>query len=83
MKDAIQFKVTVTAIIEREQTVGKDWAVIAKEPKTPDDKIASEKYGYTPEITKVVRKDQQIFEQTVDALDMAALVGVVNGLPAR
>lgn len=81
MKDAIRYKVVVSAVVEREQKVGKDWAIVGEEIKEGDK--PTKVYGYTPEITKTTRVDLQVFEQTVDTLDMAALVSVVNGLPAR
>lgn len=79
MKDAIQFKVTISAIVEREQTIGRDWVVLSEEIK-PGESIPTKVFGYSPEITKTVRKEIQVFEQTVETLDMAALVSVVNGL---
>lgn len=36
------------------------------------------KHGYTQPIDKTVRKEMQLYEQTVDELDMASLVSVVN-----
>ncbi len=72
MKDAIQYIVTVKAIIERKEVVGKEWAKTTAAPDAP--------YGYTPEIEKTVRKEIEIYEQRVDNLDMAKLVGVVNDL---
>lgn len=72
MKDAIQYIVTVKAIIERKETAGKGWAKVSDEPGS--------KYAYTPEIEKTVRKEVEIYEQRVDSLDMAGLVKVVNGL---
>ena len=73
MKDAIGYKVTVSAIVRRCETVGKEWARTTAEAAAP--------YAYTPEIEKIVQKEIQIFEQCVDVLDMSALVAVINNLP--
>lgn len=72
MKDAICYKVTVTAVVERTEMAGKEWARASADPASP--------YAYTPEIEKTVRRDVLIFEQSVDKLDMTALVLVVNGI---
>lgn len=77
MKNAIRYKVTVSAVVERVETVGKDWT---KTGQRIEEENPVDVYGYTPEINKTVRRDVQIYEQLVDALDMAALVSVVNGL---
>ena len=36
--------------------------------------------GFTPVTEKVVLKDLPLFEQTVETLDMASLVMIVNGI---
>lgn len=73
MKDAIRFKVVVMATVERVEKAGKEWARETAADNSP--------FSYTPEIEKVVRRDVQVYEQSVDSLDVAALVAVVNGLP--
>lgn len=78
MKDAIQYTVTVTAKIERRQTVSSYWAKVGQKPSPYDaDKLVDE-MGYTPETETLVSKDIEVFKQTVDTLDMAQLVKVVN-----
>jgi len=80
MKDAIRYKVTVTALVERVEVSNSEWCVIGQEFKPENlDKPVSV-YGYSPAIEKTVRKEVAIFEQSVDTLDMAALVKVVNGI---
>lgn len=80
MKNAIRYKVTVSAVVERIERQGKDWAVIGQEFKEghPDKPVSV--HGYTPEIEKTVLKELQIFDQTVETLDMPALVMIVNGI---
>ena len=77
MKDAIRYKVTVTATTQKKQITGKDWAPISQEFEQGREK-AKDVYGYTPEIEKLVTKETQIFEQIVDELDMRSLIGAVN-----
>lgn len=72
MKDAIMYTVTVTAVIERKEMCGKEWAKTTAAPDAP--------YAYTPEIEKTVRKEVEIYQQRVDKLDLAKLVGVVNDI---
>ena len=72
MKGAIRYTVKVTATIERVEKVGKEWAVLEKKAD------GSEPRGYTPEVEKTVKRDIEVYSQTVDDLDMAALVKVVN-----
>lgn len=69
---ALKYKVTVSALIERTVVGGKEWARVSSEDKSL--------YAYTPEIEKTVTKEEEIFNQTVSELDMAALVLTVNGI---
>lgn len=49
---------------------GKEWKIIDKD----------QHYGYTPEIEKEVWETNEIYNQLVNDLNMAALVSVVNKL---
>jgi hypothetical protein len=80
MNGAKGYRITVTAIIERTETVGKEWTTVAHEPIGDGSGKTKPILNYTPEIEKVVTKEVQVFEQRVDELDMAALVLVVNGI---
>lgn len=71
MKDAIRYVVTVRAVVERVEKVGKEWQKTTAAPDAP--------YAYTPEIEKTVQREVEVYEQRVDTLDMAKLVQVVNG----
>lgn len=72
MKDAIRYVVTVKALVERVEKAGKEWQRTTSEPNSP--------FAYTPEIEKTVQRHIDVYEQTVDTLDMAELVAVVNGI---
>lgn len=71
----INYKVVVTAIVEREEVAGGSWEILEKKAD------GSEPRGYTPQVKKIVRREEKVFEQTVDTLNMAGLVLVVNKLP--
>lgn len=74
MKGVIRYKVTVSAVVERVEKSGKEWKPVTNE--------TGAQMAYTPEIEQTVRREVEIYEQQVEALDMAALVLVVNGLKA-
>ena len=46
---------------------------------TPRDELPTI-YGYTPEIEKEVEVTTKVLEQTVDDLDLVAVIRAVNGL---
>lgn len=79
MKDAIRYIVTVEAVTQREESTGQEWAVVTQKTVPGSDKPENV-YGYTPEIIKTIRREVQVYEQSVESLDMPALVLVVNGL---
>jgi len=70
MEDAIRYVVTVTAVVERVEKVGREWKQLSSDPREP--------YGYTPEIEKTVQREVEVYQQRVDTLDLAKLVAVVN-----
>ena len=73
MKDAVRYKVQIVATVERTEKIGKRW-----EPMTSAN--AKTEYGYTPETETVVRREITVLEQTVDTLDVAAVIKAVNGI---
>lgn len=83
MKDAIQYTVTVTATIERRETLGRMWGKLDSKPASHDADKLVDVMGWLPETQGVTRKEVEILKQTVDDLDVAELVGVINQLPTR
>lgn len=79
MKDAIRYKVTVTATVQRVESCGNEWKPITQERVEGSDKLR-DVYGYTPMIDKVVQREITVYEQNVDNLDLAKVVLVVNGM---
>jgi len=66
------FKITIEHETEETQTKGREWKVIgSKENDIPE-------YGYTPEIQKVVQISRTIYMQTVNELDLPAVIAAVN-----
>ena len=72
MEGAIRYVVTVKAVIEKTEMAGKEWQRVTAAPDSP--------FAYTPEIEKTVRRDIQVYEQTIDKLDLPRLVKAVNGM---
>lgn len=80
MKGSIRYKVTVTSVVEFVDKNHKSWEILGQEFKDGHPDKPVNVMGYTPVTEKIVLKDVALFEQTVDDLDMAALVLIVNGI---
>lgn len=78
-----RYKVTVEAIVTTTKTVGHEWATIAHEPIPGTDGKTKPILGYTPQVEKSTTEVCKVYEQSVDSLDLAALVSVVNGIGAK
>jgi hypothetical protein len=63
-----RYIVTVVECGEEIATIGKDWKQIGDDGK----------YGYTPEIEGKREYSRKVYEQTLNTLDLPALVSVVN-----
>lgn len=70
-----KYTVTVEAEVVETAIIGKRW-----EKGGPIERSESSEYGYTPEVESTVTKKIDIYTQTVETLDMASLVRVVNGI---
>lgn len=68
-----EWEVIGTREVEREQRFYGD---SEDEPKTRIEEVR----GYTPEIEKTVTVEVEILKQTVDTLDLAAVIKAVNKL---
>lgn len=73
MKDAIRYTITIEATVQREEAAGREWKPVSNEPGA--------KMDYTPQITKVIEREIEVYKQEVDTLDVNAVIGVINGLP--
>lgn len=65
-----RYKIVVTECGEEVRTVGREWRLGGEGDP--------EAYGYTPETQATREYSRDVYEQTVDDLDLAALVSVVN-----
>lgn len=87
----MSYKITITETREVKKITGKEWATLGTrevkrdpgfytgdtgEPKTRIEEVR----GYTPEIEKTVIESHEILTQTVEKLDLAAVIKAVNGL---
>lgn len=72
MKEAIQYTVKIMATVERTEKCGKDWKQVSNDPKA--------EWAYTPEIEKTVRREVTMLEQTVDELDIGAVIKAINNI---
>lgn len=78
----MSYTITITKNEPVTVKAGREWKKTGEEPMYPGDETAKglkkEVYGYTPEYDKVVEQGSEIYKQTVDELDITALVQVVN-----
>ena len=70
-----RYKIVVTEIGLEKRVVESEW----KEGAGATDENPH-KYGYTPEIEAHRSYERDVYQQTVDDLDLAKLVSVVNGI---
>jgi len=68
----MSFEVTITELVTTEEMVKGDWGAMSADPKA--------EYGYRPDrMGRIVRKVDR-FKQTVDGLDLVAVIRAVNGI---
>jgi hypothetical protein len=68
----MRYKITIEEYGQEVAIIEKRW--VRGAGATPDE------YGYAPETEGTQNYQRTIYEQTVENLDMAAVVSVVNGL---
>lgn len=73
------FTVTITKEFIQTEIVGKDWTVIDERIEEGQLQPTSQ-YGFTPEIEKLVKKSIVIYEQSIEDLDLPAVIAAVNQL---
>jgi hypothetical protein len=68
-------KITKSERVTRK--TGKEWKVVGQEPD-PSGKYMGDKYGYTPEIDREFTEETDVLKQTVEDLDLAAVIKAIN-----
>jgi hypothetical protein len=77
------YTITITRTNAVKKKVGKDWAVIAQVPFTDSLPVTAPLkpvYGYTPAIEKDVEQTVEVLKQTVDDLDLIAVIQAINNI---
>lgn len=73
----MSYTIKIKQVREVRRNIGAKWERVGTNPdNTPQ-------YGYTPEIETFVTQEVEIYEQTVDSLNIADVVSVVNGLAKK
>jgi hypothetical protein len=73
----MSFKITIEQDVTTVRTVGNDWQIVEQSAN------GAPKYGYTPAVEKEITRTVQVYEQTVETLDIAAVIAVVNRMGAK
>lgn len=92
----MKYKITITKIEEVTSTEKGDWREVSSKPWTNEelsdkargyneedflkDNPLNKKWGYTPDREVTKSEETQILAQTVDELDVAAVIKAVNGI---
>jgi len=76
------FTITIVESKEVKKTLPKVWAKIGQEENKSvfnDERVwVSDKMGYTPETETLVTDTKKLYEQTVDQLDLRAVIATIN-----
>ena len=83
------YEIIITKKTAEKSIEGHEWEVVGEEPiekdgelliaHHPDGEIILRRvYGYTPEIVKEREVERLILKQTVDDLDLAAVIKAIN-----
>lgn len=74
------FKITIEETRTVVKTVGKEWAIVDQVPITDGGEVLKNVMGYTPLIEKPVPETKEIYAQTVEELDLHAVIRAINKL---
>ena len=67
----MRYKITITEIGQESKLQGNKWAKLS-------DKEGGGQYGYTPEVRMAVNFEREIFSQSIEELDLSAVIRAVN-----
>lgn len=68
----MRYTITITKVDVEESIIERAWKVISKDTDNRD------VFGYTPEINARRELERKVYEQTVDELDIKAVISAVN-----
>ena len=77
------YEITIKKTETTRKVVGKEWKVVGQEEKKGEfsGKIEkNDKWGYTPEVEKLVESTILVLTQNVENLNVAAVIKAINGL---
>lgn len=74
------FKITIEETRTVVKTVGKEWGIVDQVPITDGDEVLKNVMGYTPLIEKAVPETKEVYAQTVEELDLHAVIKAINKL---
>jgi hypothetical protein len=67
------FSIKITRHVTEDQTVKREWRRIGGPDAAPE-------WGYPPDRVEPVTRQVEVLSQTVDTMDLAAVIKAVNGL---
>lgn len=70
------FEIIVKETKQVRKIVGKKWEVVER-------KDSDYRYDYTPEVETVVTETNEVYRQTVESLDLVAVINAVNSQRAN
>lgn len=86
----MSYEITVTEYREVKKLSGGVWTVIGTKEEFRDKTVVTrddeprtrivDVYGYTPQFEKIEQENVAVFNQRVDALDLAAVIKAINKL---
>jgi hypothetical protein len=69
----MSYKITIERTQTVKKTVGKQWKLCGT--------AENSQYDYTPEVETLREETEKIYEQTVDELNLIAVISAVNPMP--
>jgi hypothetical protein len=80
----MSYRITITRIETVMKKLGQEWRVTGEEPMYPGSPeqaaIKKQTWGYTPEIEKETAEETEVLKQTVQNIDLAAVIKAINNL---
>lgn len=74
------FKITIEETRTVFKTVGKEWGVVDQIEIAPGSDTLKNVMGYTPLTEKAVPETKEVYAQTVEELDLHAVIKAINKL---